>query len=154
MLEQIEPVEYIKPNQLRFMSDELKNLSEQYCQGEYKELQKDLENFIVKNKAAIKTFREVELKKLGVKTPTNELAIKFYILKTRTINPATEIEKELAEIEREIWYQGEKLKTTPDRNKVAIEWCKMHAPGWRDNWVFAALYAFENNKEHYVKLLE
>ena len=111
-------------------------------------------SFIIKNKDAIKQFKETELAKLGVKSPSYELAIKFYILKTRTINPATEIKNELEEIEKEVWYQGEKDKKSPDRNKVAIEWCKQHAPGWRDNWVFAVLFAFENNKEHYLKLLE
>ncbi|MFH0888576.1 MAG: hypothetical protein V1871_05140 [Planctomycetota bacterium] len=137
------------------MSEELKKLSENYCLGQYKELEKDLEDFIRNNKDAIKKFKETELKThLDVDLPTDELAIKLYILKTRTINPATEIKTELAEIEKEIWIQGEKIKQSPDRNKIAIEWCKSHAPGWRDNWVFAALYVFEHNKDHYIRLLE
>jgi len=137
------------------MSEELKRLSENYCLGQYKELEKDLENFILKNKEAIKKFKETELEMhLDVDSPSDELAIKLYILKTRSINPDTEIKKELVEIEKEIWIQGEKLKSSPDRNKVAIEWCKSHAPGWRDNWVFAALYIFEQNKGYYLRLLE
>ncbi|MFH1230551.1 MAG: hypothetical protein V1709_03550 [Planctomycetota bacterium] len=136
------------------MSEELRRLSDDYCLGQYTELEKDLENFILKNKEAIKKFKETELKQLDVSSPSDELAIKLYILKTRTINPATEIKKELAEIEKEIWIQGEKIKGSPDRDKVAIEWCKSHAPGWRDNWVFAALYVFEHNKSHYIRLLE
>jgi len=99
-------------------------------------------------------FKSDEVKDMGVDTPTDELAVKLFILKTRSINPATEIKTELKEIEKEIWYQGEKTKSLPDRNKIAIEWCKLHAPGWRDNWVFAALYVFEHDKPYYLKLLE
>jgi hypothetical protein len=144
----------INPDEYINMSEELKKLSQDYCLGQYKELEKDLEDFIRNNKEAIKKFKETELKNLDVDSPSNELAIKLYILKTRTINPTTEIKKELSEIEKEIWIQGEKIKSSPDRNKIALEWCKLHAPGWRDNWVFAALYVFEHNKEHYIRLLE
>lgn len=154
MFEQARPLDYSKYSKFKFMSEELKNLSEKVCLGQYKELEKDLENFIRVNKQSIMVFKDTELKKLGVNAPSNELAIKFYILKTRTINPATEIKKELEEIEKEIWYQGEKMKKAPNRDQVATEWCKQHAPGWRDNWVFAVLYAFENNKDHYLKMLE
>jgi hypothetical protein len=136
------------------MSEELKKLSDDYCLGQYRDLEKDLEEFIRKNKESIRKFKETELKHLDVVTSTNELAIKLYILKTRTINPATEIRTELAEIEKEIWIQGEKISGTPDRNKIATEWCKLHAPGWRDKWVFAALYVFEHNKDHYIRLLD
>jgi len=146
--------ESTKFSQYTFMSDELKKLSQEYCLGRYNELEKDLEAFITKNKEAIRKFKSDEVKDMGVDTPTDELAVKLFILKTRSINPATEIKTELKEIEKEIWYQGEKTKSLPDRNKIAIEWCKLHAPGWRDNWVFAALYVFEHNKAHYIKLLE
>lgn len=147
------PGEKSKFSQYTFMSDELKNLSEEYCLGRYAELEKDLGGFITKNKEAIHKFKAEELKNFGLAGPIDELAIKLFILKTRSINPATEIKTELAEIEKEIWYQGEKSKSEPDRNKVAMEWCKTHAPGWRDNWVVAALYVFEHNKDHYIALL-
>ncbi|MEW6027548.1 MAG: hypothetical protein AB1599_09680 [Planctomycetota bacterium] len=145
--------ETTKFSQYTFMSDELKKLSEEYCLGRYTELAKDLETFIRKNKEAILKFKADEVKNMGVGAPTDELAVKLFILKTRSINPATEIKTELAEIEKEIWYQGEKTKSSPDRNKVAMEWCKLHAPGWRDNWVFAALYVFEHDKPYYLKVL-
>jgi len=142
-----------KFSQYTFMSDELKKLSEEYCLGRYTELAKDLEAFIRKNKSAIKQFKAEGLKTFGVANPSDELAVKLFIIKTRSINPATEIKTELAEIEKEIWYQGEKTKSVPDRNKIAMEWCKLHAPGWRDNWVVAALYVFEHDKPYYLKLL-
>jgi len=147
------PGEAIGIPKISFMSDELKKLSEEFCLGRYKELEKDLEDFIRNNKDAITKFKETELKNTDISSASNELAIKLYIIKTKTINPSAEIKKELAEIEKEIWYQGEKLKAPPDRNKIAQEWCRLHAPGWRDNWVFAVIYVFEHNKERYLKLM-
>jgi hypothetical protein len=145
---------YQKIPNVTFMSEEFKKLSEECYLGRYKELEKDLEDFIRNNKETIKKFKESELENLVDTMPTDELAIKLYIIKTRTINPSTEIKKELEEIEKEVWYQGEKLKSPADRNKIAIEWCRVHAPGWRDNWVMTALYVFEHNKEHYLKLFQ
>ena len=80
-----------KFSQYTFMSDELKKLSQEYCLGRYSELAKDLEKFIIKNKAAIKQFKTEGLKTFGVANPSDELAVKLFIIKTRSINPATEI---------------------------------------------------------------
>ena len=66
------------------MSDELKKLSQEYCLGRYSELAKDLEKFIIKNKAAIKQFKTEGLKTFGVANPSDELAVKLFIIKTRS----------------------------------------------------------------------
>ncbi|MFA5793623.1 MAG: hypothetical protein WC980_00935 [Candidatus Brocadiia bacterium] len=137
-----------------FMCSEIKNIAQDYCSGKYRELEKDLESFIKQNKEGIKKFKTSVLPELRIPNLTEELAIKMYIVKAKSINHLTEIKTELDEIEKEIWYTGEKNKKPANRDEVAKEWCKKHAPGWRDRWVMAALYVFEHNKQHYLKLLE
>ena len=116
-------------------------------------LEEDLVAFIKQHRAEIKKLRDTELKRLKNTLPSDELAIKIYIIKTQSINPIDEIKLELDEIEKEVWYQGEKKGGPVDRNKVAEEWCKRHAPGWRDQWVLFALLTFERHKEKYLALL-
>jgi hypothetical protein len=137
-----------------YMSTEMNNIANEYCTGKYRELEKDLENFIRQNKNNIKEFKSKELADLKNTVISDELAVKMYIVKARSINPLTEIKTELDEIEKEIWYTGEKNKHPANREQVAQEWCKKHAPGWRDRWVMASLYVFEHNKQHYLGLLD
>ena len=136
-----------------FMSSEINNIANDYCNGKYRELEKDLEKFIIQNKADINKFKEAELADFKDIQLTDEMAVKMYIVKTKSINQLTEIKTELDEIEKEIWYTGEKNKQPANRDAVAMNWCKQHAPGWRDHWVMASLYVFEHNKAHYLKLL-
>lgn len=132
---------------------EIEKLHNDYCEGKFKILEMELEKFIRKHKDEINRFKEKELTNLKNGPPTDELALKLYILKSRSINPLEEIRLELDEIEKEIWYQGEKKNGSVDRNKIAQEWCKKHAPGWRDNWILGALLVLDRNKEKFLALL-
>ena len=84
---------------------------------------------------------------------SDECAIKFFILRTRSINPQSEIREQLEEIEREKWIQGIKFGCSPDANKVALEWARFYSPGWRSHRVTTIIYVFERNKDLCVTLL-
>jgi hypothetical protein len=132
---------------------EIDKLEKDYQSGRFKLIESQLGKFIQEHKSKIKEFKKKELINVKNVAPSDELAIKLFILKSRSISPLDEIKAELDEIEKEVWYQSEKEKKPVDRNKIALEWCKKHAPGWRDNWILGALLVFERNKKKFVTLL-
>lgn len=132
----------------------LDDLNRDYAAGKFQHIEKDLENFFHMNKEAIQDFKNTKVCKLQGVAPTDELAAKLFLLKTRSVNPLGEIKSEIEEIEKEIWYRGESSKQQVDRNAVAIEWSKKHAPGWRDHFTMTALYVFGRNKDKYVRIIQ
>ena len=132
---------------------ELETLKKEFASGKYRVIEKDLETFLVKNAESIKKFKEQVSSKLGRECST-EMAIKWYILQIRSINPTDEIKSELDEIEKEIWYRAEQEGGRIDRSKVAEEWCMRHAPGWRDHRVLSIIFVFDQNKERYTSVLD
>lgn len=132
----------------------LTDLNSNYSSGKFKQIESDLENFFNKNKEAIQDFKNTKLSKLKGVTPTDELAAKLYLLKSRSVNPLEEVKLELEEIEKEIWHRSENGKHVVDRNAVAVEWSKKHAPGWRDQFTMTALYIFGRNKTKYLEIIQ
>ena len=130
---------------------ELHELGREYGAGNLGTVERDLESFILRNRVEILRFRD----QLARKNPavTDEVACKLYILQIRTLNPVAEIRDQLREIEAECWIRGEKAGTQISRDDVANEWCRRHAPGWRDHRVLAIVYVFERCKERLVPLL-
>ncbi len=130
---------------------ELQDLGREYGAGKLGTVERDLESFILRNRQEILRFRD----QLARKNPsvTDEVACKLYILQIRTLNPVVEIRDQLKEIEAECWIRGEKTGTQISRDEVANEWCRRHAPGWRDHRVLAIVYVFERCKDRLVPLL-
>ena len=135
------------------MMSMLTDLNRDYSSGKFKQIEADLEKFFRDNKEAIKTFKDCELKRLNGVAASDELAAKLFLLKTRTVNPLSEVKLEVEEIEKEIWYRGEKEQHPVDPNKVALEWSKQHAAGWRDKFTMTALYIFGINKDKYLEII-
>ncbi|MBI3270078.1 MAG: hypothetical protein HYZ53_13720 [Planctomycetes bacterium] len=133
--------------------DEFKNLDRDYRNGRFRAIEVDLENFIRKNRENIRRFQEENLRKLKSASPSDALAIKWYIMQIQTINPVDEIKSQLDEIEKEIWYQAQQHGPGLDRSRVAKEWCRRHAPGWRDHRVLAIIYVLDRNVDRYVQIL-
>lgn len=136
------------------MMSTLNDLNSDYSSGKFKQIEADMETFFHKNKEAIQDFKNTKLSKLKGITPTDELAAKLFLIKTRSVNPLHEVKSELEEIEKEIWYRSENGKQTVDRNAVAVEWSKKHAPGWRDKFTLTALYIFGRNKDKYLEIIQ
>jgi hypothetical protein len=131
----------------------LRDLNRDYCSGRFKQIEEDLEKFFRQNKDAIKEFKLHELAKIKGLAASDELAAKLYLLKQRSINPSIELKMELEEIEKEIWYRGEKEHQCVDPNAIACEWSKKHAAGWRDHFIMTTLFIFGRNKEKYLEII-
>jgi hypothetical protein len=133
---------------------ELKEIQQKYERGELDHIKKDLEKFIIAHKHEIKKYKEKLKKYPSLASINDEIALKLYILQHRTINPPREMQEQLEEIKKETWIEGEKTKKTPDEEKVAIEWAKKYAPGWRCHRVTTIIFVFEQDKKRYLSLLE
>lgn len=130
---------------------ELQDLEREYDSGKLGMIERDLESFILRNRQEILRFRDQLARKNAA--VTDEVACKLYILQIRTLNPVAEIRDQLKEIEVECWIRGEREGKPVSRDQVANEWCRRHAPGWRDHRVLAIVYCFERCKERLVPLL-
>ena len=132
---------------------ELKELARDYDAGKFDGVRKDLEEFIRRHRADIVKMA-ADLRKLPTVSAPEALAIKLFIQQIKSVNPTDEIKTQLQEIEREVWYRGEKAGQAVDKAEVAREWCSRHAPGWRDHRITAIVYVFERNTEEFVRLLD
>ena len=83
----------------------------------------------------------------------DDAAIKFYLLRYRSINPQREIKEQLEEIQKEKWIRGVRQGCPPDAEEVALEWARPHSAAWREHRVTTIIYVFEQEKEHYCALL-
>ena len=132
--------------------EEIEEIREKYEAGQLDRIKADLERFIVSHRGAILKFRDASIAK-GRPPLSDEVAIKFYILRHRSINPAQEIQEQLVEIEREKWIRGVATGREPDAQEVANEWAKEHSAGWRAHRVTTIVYVFDREKDRYLRLL-
>jgi hypothetical protein len=111
----------------------------------------DLSHFICLHKPKILAYRaEQEQKGLVL---TDDAAIKFYLLRYRSINPQREIREQLEEIQKEKWIRGVLTGCPPDAQQVALEWARTHSAAWRQHRVTTIVYVFEQEKERYCAML-
>jgi hypothetical protein len=130
---------------------EIDEIRQKYDAGQLEAIKQDLERFVVAHRGAVATYR-AEQEKRGLRL-TDEAAIKFYILRHRSINPQREIRDQLEEIQREKWIRGIQLGRPPDAQEVAREWTQKHSAHWRSHRITTIIYVFEREKERYIRLL-
>lgn len=130
---------------------ELDEIRRQYESGELDSIKEDLSRFICAHKTRILEYRAGEEKK-GLALP-EEAAIKFYLLRYRSINPQREIKEQLEEIKKETWIRGIQSGCAPNAEEVALEWAKKHSSAWREHRVTTIVYVFEQDKSRYCDLL-
>lgn len=130
---------------------ELEDIRELYDSGSLEAIRQDLELFIIAHRAPIAAYRADQEAK-GLALP-DDAAIKFYILRHRSINPRRDIEEQLEEIRKEKWIRGVVSGQDPDAQQVAREWTRQHSAAWRSHRVTTIVYVFEREKERYVRLL-
>jgi len=127
---------------------EIEEIRRKYESGELDGLKRDLERFLASHRDRIRQFREAQSAPMGA-----DLAVKFYILKHRTVNPQGDIAEQLREIEKEKWIRGVNTGRVPDPQDVAVDWAKRYSAAWRAHRVTTIVYVFEREKEQYLKLL-
>ena len=130
---------------------ELDEIRMQYEAGRLEPIRQDLERFIFAHRKAIETYRsEQEAKGIPL---TDEAAVKFYILRHRSINPRREIQDQIEEIMREKWIRGVRTGREPNEQEVATEWSREHSASWRAHRVTVIIYVFEREKDRFIKML-
>ncbi len=130
---------------------ELEEIRRKYDSGQLEPIRQDLERFIVAHRVEIAAFR-AEQERKGLALP-DDAAVKFFILRHRTINPRREIEEQLEEIQKEKWIQGVRTGRAPDAQEVALEWARHHSAGWRSHRLTTIVYVLDREKEKYCSLL-
>jgi len=123
-----------------------------YESGKLDSIKEDLGKFICAHRTRICDYR-VEQERKGVALSDDATAIKFYLLRYRSINPGREIREQLEEIQREKWIRGVRLGCPPDEEQVALEWARSHSAAWRENRVTTIIYVFEQEKDRYCAML-
>ncbi|MBI2932623.1 MAG: hypothetical protein HYY16_13315 [Planctomycetes bacterium] len=132
---------------------ELDEIREDYDAGRLEDIKRDLERFVIVHRGKIEAFRKEQETK-GLPPLSDEVALKFYIIRHRTINPGREIHDQLREIEREKWIRGIASGREPDPQEVALDWAKNHSAGWRAHRVTTIIYCFDRDKDRYLRLLK
>lgn len=130
---------------------EIDNIREQYESGKLDSIKEDLGLFICTHRDKILGYR-AEQEGKGLTLP-DDAAIKFYILRYRSINPQREIKEQLEEIQKEKWIRGVLTGCAPDGQEVALEWARTHSAAWRQHRVTTIVYVFEQEKERYCAML-
>jgi hypothetical protein len=131
---------------------ELEEIAQKYLAGRLDHIKSDLERFITSNRVRIDAFRSELSARLHLAL-TDENAIKQFILRHRSINPAAEIQEQLEEIQKEKWIRGVRDGCAPDDQAVALEWSQKYSAGWRAHRVTTIIYVFDRDKERFIGLL-
>ena len=131
---------------------ELDDIKANYDAGKLEGLRGDLERFLASHRDRILRFEEEQAAR-GLSIPRDS-AVKFYILRLRSINPRREIQDQLEEIQREKWIRGIQTGCAPDPQEVAADWAKRYSAMWREHRLTEIVYVFEREKERYLKILE
>ena len=130
---------------------ELDDIRRRYESGQLDSIKEDLGRFICAHRSRICDYR-TEQERKGL-TLDDKAAIKFYLLRYRSINPGREIKEQLEEIQREKWIRGVRLGCPPDDEQVALEWARTHSAAWREHRVTTIVYVFEQEKDRYCAML-
>jgi hypothetical protein len=129
---------------------ELEEIQQKFESGRLEPIKRDLDHFIRTHWEQIEAFRHE--KSLKGQLLPDDVAIKFYVLRHRSINPESEIREQLEEIQREKWIRGVQLGRPPDEQEVAIEWTLKHSAGWRAHRVTTIIYCIDREKDRYVAI--
>lgn len=132
--------------------NELEEIAQKYKSGQLDYLKEELLQFLRKHREKILLYK-LELETKNKKPVTLETAVKFYLLKVRSINPKRDLQEQYQEMEKEKWYIGEKLKHSPDPNEIARIWAERYSPGWRAHRVTTIIFIFEAEKDRYIAAL-
>lgn len=140
------------PEALPPLGSELTEIRRRFDAGELDGIREDLDRFLRTHREEILRFKS-ERQVLGIAPVTDELAVKFYIIRTRSINAQAEIQDQLREIEREKWIWGVHQGRPPNPNEVMSEWARRYSAGWRSHRVTTILYVFDREQEKFLALL-
>lgn len=150
------------------MSTFIQSLEDLWAKGQLQDVEKDLDCFIRQNlpdlKRAVREGRfvgqEVARRRYSKGEITDRQMVDFcvrsVIRKRGTCNARRDIEEQRHEIEKEVWYEGERRRipiSAERREEIARSWARHHASNWREWRLFQLLYVWEKKAEHYLRLI-
>lgn len=150
------------------MSTFIQSLEDLWAKGQLQDVEKDLDCFIRQNlpdlKKAVREGRfvgqEVARRRYSKGEITDRQMVDFcvrsVIRKRGTCNARRDIEEQRHEIEKEVWYEGERRRlpiSAERREEIARSWARHHASNWREWRLFQLLYVWEKKAEHYLRLI-
>ncbi len=146
----------------------LKSLEELWTQGQLRELEHDLDRFIRDNLSEIRRVM-TEGRGSGTEIARRrfmrgeindhqlvDFCVRAVLRKRGTCNPRRDIQDQCSEIEREVWYEGERencIVGAERREEIARKWASQHASKWREWRLFQLLYVWEKKADVYVPIL-
>ena len=146
----------------------LTSLDELWAKGQLRDLETDLDRFIRDNLPEIRkavlegrSGGQDVARRRYVKGEISDRQLVDYcvrsVLRNRgTCNPRRDILEQKGEIDKEVWYEGERQKRpvpAERREEIARSWARSHASQWREWRLFQLLYVWEKKAEAYVPLL-
>jgi len=128
--------------------DELKQIKQNYQRGKYSSLSKSLKLFIRKNARKILVFKG-EFEEEQKTKLTLEEAVRFFILDRKIIDLQSDIKEQLKEMDKELWYRGEKQEN-PNRDQTYMQWIKQYGAAWRIHRTREIVYVFNQSPKEYL----
>ena len=126
-------------------------LAEKLERGEFDRLKANLREFVLRHKdeivQTVNELPEVVDRRVRIVETIGTL-----IEESKSVSPATEMADQINEINKEIWYQGEKGQT--DRARISEEWTRRYAAQWRNARLQELLYLVEAMADELIEIVE
>jgi len=150
------------------MADFLQSLEDLWTRGKLQDLERDLDRFIRENLPEIR--RAVQEGQAGGQDVARrryskgeindsqlvDFCVRATLRKRGSCNPRRDIEEQRGEIEKEVWYEGERQRgpVPPElREEIARRWASKYASQWREWRLYQLLYIWEKKADHYLRLI-
>lgn len=150
------------------MASVLHALDDLWRKGQLGELERDLDSFIRAHLPEIRTTLREE-KAAGVEIARRryrkgemsdrqlvDYCVRAVLRRRGSCNPHRDIQEQIGEIEKEVWYEGERERkpvTPARREEIARSWAKRHAQMWREWRLYQLLYVWDKKVDQYVELI-
>jgi hypothetical protein len=146
----------------------LKSLETLWSSGELRDMEQDLDCFIRSNLSDLRrTVREGRLGGQDLarrrhhqgalsKRQFVDFCVRSVLRRKGSCNPGRDIEDQRREIEKEVWFEGERARRAVPRERqeeIARNWARLHAPHWREWRLFQLLYVWERKADDYLRLI-
>jgi hypothetical protein len=150
------------------MSTFIQSLEDLWAKGQLQDVEQDLDCFIRQNlpdlRRVVKDGRIAGQAIARRRYSKGEISdrqlidfcVRSVIRKRGTCNARRDIEEQRHEIEKEVWYEGERrrIPVTPERREeIARSWARHHASNWREWRLFQLLYVWEKKAEQYLRMI-
>jgi hypothetical protein len=124
-----------------------KILETKFSKGELDHVQKYLFSFVTEHRDEIRQIAHESQDKEALVNATRTL-----IEKRGSVHLPSEMAEQIKEINREIWYQGE--KGNQDKSQISEEWNQQYSLKWREGRKIELLFLINKNRESIFDLLK